>query len=1507
MMYLNSKRLLAAVFVFFSALLSSFSYDIYWEEPEVISTEDARFHKTASGGGTAVAVWHEFKKTDEETGQVWLSLAATDDGRVWNKKERFAGPFSYTGNEVPVCSAAVDKNGTIFIAVSSDDNAVKIFISDDLGNTFREIIQKTSFNMTVGPRLFIKEDGSPILFVTRESGDNLSIFYSVSDSLYNWSDFRQLAPEPGFDLNFLPSFVSKNGVEYVVYQSFIVKQRSTYQLFLKKSSDGGRTWGEAVELTAIDEEVSGRNVNSDFFDNQRPYIKVDNNELSVVWERRYLNDKNPQIYLSRYSLEGIRKGEPEKISAGGRFCNYPVITDYRDKEIITWFDNRMGDYRIVAAEYTGIFWQDRDISPMTGNSVFGQPLKYKDTLFIFWENRRNNNSRLVLLSPDTTVKKPEIRPVNFRKGVRASQNRFAFTWDLPDDASGIAGFSYSYGTSADGAPPQKIRTVAAKRKAEVTVREDRDWYFYVSAADYAGNWSEPAVLKFTRDTVPPGTVEFRDPERDAKNFLRSNTFGIEWIPPADEEAEGYNVRLDYVDSRSRYTLSEYAENWKQRKNAEKITTRLSSEKFSNIDNGVWAMSVAAIDEAGNTGEGKTYFFKTNKYIPVTYITNIKPVIDALERVNITIEGRGFSVGGNVSTVILDRDGEEPWDNVYYLENNEYSIKTDRIIENFTVSDVDEGMYRIGLIHPKRGLYFTKPIIRLEPGGTVKYGYFRTDGETSWKPVGKQLFSIDSGHLLFWGVLSVFAAVLFFSVIRLKGVVDEGRRFRKDIDAIMRGADIDLLSEKERIKEMKKRGISLRIKFTLFVIVIVMAVVVMVALPLGRFMLDTQKRNLLTGLEQQASVLLESLNSGASSFLPSSNTLELGLLPGQRTAMEDAVFVTITGKSSSNEEGFDYLWASDDRNIYSKLDTDQIIPGRSPLKDNIAPLIPGLEREINERADSELSDLVRQIEELGKEAREIALSGGNEERLAELQNTISDIDSQIQKGIKEIGKTIRSYPEFDTESKVIEDRTYLFFKPVIYRQTGDKTYYKGLVRLAVSTARIIDEIENSNAVLIKQTLVIAALAILIGIIGSLILSAIIISPIKKLMRGVETIRDTEDKEDLKEFSVDVRTRDELDLLAQTINQMKDGLVKAAVANKDLIGGKDIQKNFIPLEKAGRGKKSTGSKSTDNIDIFCYYEGAKGVSGDYIDYIELDDDYAVFIKCDVSGKGVPAALIMVEVATLFRNHFKSWDRKVTLKELIMHINDLIEEREFIGRFAAFILVLMNVKTGECWLANAGDSLVHVYDSKIRQMKTITLPECPAAGPIATFMMESKITQIKYKLNKGDALFLFTDGIEESQSWFRNEKFDTIKIKVPPKTEDSEETEDEFEEFSVPRILDIINKVWEKSEYDLIKYHYPLEKEDFTFDFSSCEGSLEDAVLALLSVERIFRIFRDPSASDDNKIILDKKVDSFLSRTFDQYRKIFEHRLEGPEESEYVEYSHIKEDGQFDDLTIMAIRRK
>ncbi len=48
----------------------------------------------------------------------------------------------------------------------------------------------------------------------------------------------------------------------------------------------------------------------------------------------------------------------------------------------------------------------------------------------------------------------------------------------------------------------------------------------------------------------------------------------------------------------------------------------------------------------------------------------------------------------------------------------------------------------------------------------------------------------------------------------------------------------------------------------------------------------------------------------------------------------------------------------------------------------------------------------------------------------------------------------------------------------------------------------------------------------------------------------------------------------------------------------------------------------------------------MSGDYFDYKRLDEQHYALIKVDVSGKGVSAALIMIEVATIFQTYFKHW---------------------------------------------------------------------------------------------------------------------------------------------------------------------------------------------------------------------------------------------------------------------------
>ena len=140
-----------------------------------------------------------------------------------------------------------------------------------------------------------------------------------------------------------------------------------------------------------------------------------------------------------------------------------------------------------------------------------------------------------------------------------------------------------------------------------------------------------------------------------------------------------------------------------------------------------------------------------------------------------------------------------------------------------------------------------------------------------------------------------------------------------------------------------------------------------------------------------------------------------------------------------------------------------------------------------------------------------------------------------------------------------------------------------------------------------------------------------------------------------------------------------LIEKAKADKQLLIGKEIQKKFIPLEPF----------ASNEVDIYGFYEGAKGVSGDYFDYKKIDDEHYAFIIVDVSGKAVPAALIMVQISTIFHSfvtNFKLGLIKTETTSIVTEINDTVAERGFEGRFRD-LGVDSNIKTGKGYLTNAG----------------------------------------------------------------------------------------------------------------------------------------------------------------------------------------------------------------------------
>jgi len=1520
-----NKIILFLFFAFF-AVFAITGQDLYWEQAEPFTPRTGKFPVSAYSNDFSAAAWQEVTPNREAGattgGLINVFLAVRESGKNWEQRGAVGGPYVFLGTEPSILSMVIDNKGRILIAAASGDAQAEILISEDKGQSFSKQTVNLGVESSVAPRIFVRADGGYLLFATRGQSQSISLYYSRSDNGINWSPFEFFTPENALSLNFLPTHASIDRKDIVIFQSLAIETDSitTYQLFYRISEDGGRTWSEIKRFTTFNDPIV-QNQAPDNFDNQRPHLARYGENLLLVWERR-LSNRTPQIYCAVINSNMNIVGRVERVNSTEAYCNNPIGFIYNNVPTVIWFDNRSGNNRIILAQRGDFNWQNHLISGISTDASFARPVVSKDGVFIFWQTTTRDTGRIFILSPDRSVASPRLTALNFTPSIVNRSEKARVSWSIPSDTSGILGFSWSWSQDPNAVPPEQVMVFnignTSNLNLENNAARDGAWYFSVRANDYAGNWSEPARIIFNRKNTPPPKIKINDPQFDDEGYLLSNNLNFSWEPSPDPYAAGYTWSLQNLGATADTPINPPPSS---------IMGTNTSARYTNQDDGIWAFSVAAIDQAGNIGQPSNIIFKTNKFIPFTSVSYVDAQQDEQGILSIRILGRGFSTNGEIISVVLERDGlpDLPADN--------FKIVSDREISGLTFENMDEGRYRIKLEHSTRGWYTADSFIPVVRTGTVKFGDYSKEWTPSWKIQQRSLITFNPVMALA-ALLVIFCALGLIAIIRgITGIISESAAIKHEALAIITG-DFMPIEKKQKATQMIKRGVGLRFKLASFTIGLILLVIIMISTPMYIIMTNTQQETLLKSLLDRSNVLLEGLASSARTYLPVAiqsrgerGTLELMYLPSNSEALAEANYITITGYGI-NSVYTDHVWASNDPDIDSKTDTAELRPGVTRLTDVLTPFYDEFAGELNRRAQEEAGELSQSITAMTDQFLALALRTDAEgERMrGDIQVTINALNLKLNDILTKISGDIGSYPKFSTNSiSKSGDRKYIFYKPVMYRQMADNNFFRGLIRLEVSLDSIINEIHRGQITLLMTIGVVAFVVLLIGIIGAFTFSGLIIKPIINLVKHIEIIRDTEDKSKLMGVDINISTKDELAILGKTINDMTHGLVKAALAASDLSIGKEIQKKFIPLAVDSQGnKQSSGFNKTKNLNFFGYYEGAKGVSGDYFDYKDLDGRYYAIIKCDVAGKGIPAALIMIQVATMFLNYFKQWkpnEKGMHIEEVVYQINDFIEALAFKGRFAAFTLCLFDSETGTVRFCNAGDNVIHLYSAREGRMKTITLPQTPATGVLPNFMIEStggyKVQTLK--VEKGDILLLYTDGIEEAKRKFRNRDFKEIVCE-----EGAVGTQHENhlcgqadEEMSPERVEAIINAVMARETYTLKKYHNPEDSRDFQsddlqsgdlqFDFSSCDGHVEEIIMAMVSVEKMFRCYKPADADEDSRVLVDKKVDEFLKNHFVQYRRYCANTREHPENPAYMYYTHIKEDEQYDDLTILGIKRK
>jgi sigma-B regulation protein RsbU (phosphoserine phosphatase) len=149
----------------------------------------------------------------------------------------------------------------------------------------------------------------------------------------------------------------------------------------------------------------------------------------------------------------------------------------------------------------------------------------------------------------------------------------------------------------------------------------------------------------------------------------------------------------------------------------------------------------------------------------------------------------------------------------------------------------------------------------------------------------------------------------------------------------------------------------------------------------------------------------------------------------------------------------------------------------------------------------------------------------------------------------------------------------------------------------------------------------------------------------------------------------------------------------------------------------------------------YEPLGIVSGDYCDIIVHENDL-YFILGDVSGKGMAASLLMSNLHAIFHSLVPL---DLELAELMLRANRLLMGSSLANQFATLVCGKANA-SGEVEVVNAG----HLPPLLI---KNGVKGELDHAGLPLGMFYESEFASSKVKLNTGDSLLLFTDGVTEA----------------------------------------------------------------------------------------------------------------------------------------------------------------
>jgi serine phosphatase RsbU (regulator of sigma subunit) len=324
--------------------------------------------------------------------------------------------------------------------------------------------------------------------------------------------------------------------------------------------------------------------------------------------------------------------------------------------------------------------------------------------------------------------------------------------------------------------------------------------------------------------------------------------------------------------------------------------------------------------------------------------------------------------------------------------------------------------------------------------------------------------------------------------------------------------------------------------------------------------------------------------------------------------------------------------------------------------------------------------------------------------------------------------------YEFETKVNNEHILEFFK-YLGKFNIDGTGAKDLMlRMSFSIEPIYHTIRNERLGIILLGIIMLSLGIAgnFGIINTFLKPIdILIDYTKQIAKGKLNLR----------YDM-IKTEDEFGKLNDAFATMTRDL---RIAQNEIVIKNRMEKE---LEIAKRIQSALFPKKLPEIptiDIAPCYQFAREIGGDYYDIMPLNGKLIVVVG-DVSGKGIPASLIMVMFRSILRTEIMSEPDSI---KLIKKVNDIIMEDIQAGQFITFLFTCVNLESSTLEIINAGHLPLLFYRSSTNKILKIN-PTGIGLGLDKGKIFLDNLKRIKIKYNKNDVALLYTDGITEAMNY-------------------------------------------------------------------------------------------------------------------------------------------------------------